>query len=323
MSTAAAHAASRRVAAIDLGTNTVRYLLVEIDPASRRWRVIEEDQRVTRLGQGLATTGRLGEDPMSRTGAAVSEYAARARRGGAGDVRVVATSAVREAANGHAFAATLARTAGVEVTVVSGEDEARLTVRGVLAGLPHLTGLVTVFDVGGGSTEFIRWRDGAIAAVASLTLGVVPLAERHPFPGPVAWARYDRLVDEVRERLGRDLPPGIAATPCGTLVGTAGTVTSLAALDLALRTYDATRVQGHRLTRPAIDAQLRRLGALDLPGRAALPCLEPGRADVLLAGVAIVRAVMDRLGADALVVSDWSLREGIVAELADGEGGDA
>jgi exopolyphosphatase/guanosine-5'-triphosphate,3'-diphosphate pyrophosphatase len=310
---------SRRLATIDLGSNTVRYLLVEVD-AGAPWRIVDQDQRVTRLGEGLAAAGRLGEGPMIRTAAAVRAYAERARRLGAGEVRVVATSAVREAVNGRAFADRVEQATGISVAVVSGEDEARLTIRGVLAGSPSLVAPLLVFDIGGGSTEFIRWRDGAVAAATSLRLGVVPLAERYAFDTAVAWSRYDALAGEVRDRLARELSPALTAAPVGTLVGTAGTVTTLAALDLGLPAYDARRVQGHRLTRAAIDAQLRRLGALDVAGRAALPCLEPGRADLIVPGVAIVTATMERFGVDTLVVSDWGLREGIVAELIEAEG---
>jgi len=302
-----------RLATIDLGSNTVRYLLVEVK-GDASWRILDQDQRVTRLGQGLADAGRLGAAPMARTADAVVEYAARARRLGADDVLVVATSAVREAANGREFVAGLERSAVARVRIVSGEDEARLTVRGVLAGLRGLRGPLVVFDIGGGSTEFILWRDGAIVAATSLKLGVVPLAERYPFPGPVDPNRYRLLEDEVRARLAREIPPAVASAEGATLVGTAGTVTTLAALDLGLPAYDAARVQGHRLTRDAVSRQLARLAALTVEGRAALPCLEPGRADLIVPGVAIVVAAMDRFHVDALVVSDWSLREGIVAE---------
>jgi exopolyphosphatase / guanosine-5'-triphosphate,3'-diphosphate pyrophosphatase len=302
-----------RLATIDLGSNTVRYLLVEVD-GDAAWRTLDHDQRVTRLGQGLAGSGHLGEAPMARTGAAVVEYVARARRLGADDVLVVATSAVREAANGPEFAAMLERTAGAPVRIVTGEDEARLTVRGALAGLPDLRAPLVVFDIGGGSTEFILWREGAVGTATSLRLGVVPLAERYPFAGPVDAAEYRRLEDEVRGRLDREIPGAIVSADIATLVGTAGTVTTLAALDLRLTAYDAARVQGHRLTREAVGRQLARLSALTVEGRGALPCLEPGRADLIVPGTAIVVATMDRLGVDALTVSDWSLREGIVAE---------
>ena len=150
---------SHRLATIDLGSNTVRYLCVDIDAAGQ-WRAVDQAQRVTRLGEGMAASGRLAAGPMARTAVAVAEYAERARRLGAGDVRVVATSAVREAANGSEFTAAIERATGLAVRVVSGEDEARLTVRGVLHGLRGLAEPVLVFDIGGGSTEFVSWRRG-------------------------------------------------------------------------------------------------------------------------------------------------------------------
>ncbi|HEV8585244.1 MAG TPA: Ppx/GppA phosphatase family protein [Methylomirabilota bacterium] len=307
------------LATIDVGTNTVRLLIATVVPGVAGWRTIHAEQRVTRLGEGAAATGELGEAPAARTAATVVEYVARARAAGATRVAIVATSAVREAANGRAFAAELERATGVAVRVITGEDEARLTLAGVAAGLGPLHGVSVTFDIGGGSTEFILARDGALVRAASLRLGVVPLAERFPFPGPVDPARYAVLRGQVQARLDRELPVGFASAHVETLVGTAGTVTTLAALDLGLAEYDADRVQGHTLTRTAIARQAERLRALDLAGRAALPCLEPGRADLIVPGVAIVEATLASLGGDRLVVSDWGLREGVLARLAAGE----
>ena len=305
-----------RLATIDLGSNTVRYLCVDID-ATGGWLAVDQAQRVTRLGEGMAASGHLGAAAMARPAAAVAEYVERARRLGAGEVRVVATSAIREAANGSEFAAAVEHATGFAVRIVSGEEEARLTVRGVLHGLRDLAEPVLVCDIGGGSTEYVLWRSGGVATAISLRLGVVPLSERYPFPGPVEWRRYGDMSREIRDRLGRELPPSLTGAVLGTLVGTAGTMTTLAALDLGLGDYDAGRVQGHRLTRAAIEVQLWRLGALSLKGRATLPCLEPGRADLIVPGIAIVTATIDRLGVAELVVSDWSLREGIVVEFVE------
>ncbi len=304
---------SRRLAAIDLGTNTVRLLVAEARPGGT-WAALAQDQRVTRLGEGVAETGRLGREPMTRTAAVVAEYVARARRMGAERIRVVATSAVRDAANGRQFVSELAVRTSVEIEVVSGEEEARLTVRGILAGLPGAPDPLLAFDVGGGSTEFMLARGGRMVHAASLPLGVVPLTERYPFPHPVDWPRYLAMEAEIRTVLRAGLPVELGTAPGATLVGTAGTVTTLAALDLGLDVYAADRVQGHRLERPAIEALMERLGALTVAERAALPCLEPGRADVILAGVAIVRAALEVTGARAVLVSDWGLREGIMAE---------
>ncbi len=308
-----------RLAAIDLGTKPVRLLVADVSPGAAGWRAVHAEQRVTRRGEGAAATGRLGEGPAARTAAAVAEYVARARAAGAARVVIVATSAVRDAANGRAFAANLERATGVPVRVIAGEDEARLTLAGVAAGLGALSGVSVTFDIGGGSTEYLLARDGALVAVASLRLGVVPLAERFPFAGPVEPARYAALRAEVSARLARELPGALTMARVDTLVGTAGTVTTLAALDLGLADYDAARVQGHVLSRAAIARQRDRLAALDVAGRAALPCLEPGRADLIVPGVAIVEATLDRLGCGGLVVSDWGLREGVLARLAAGE----
>src|SRR5207247_542815 len=217
-----------RLATIDLGTNTVRRRVADM-AAAVGWTTVVQDQRVTRLGEGLRASGRLAETPMNRTAATVTEYARRAREAGAGALRIIATSAVRDAANGREFAIAVERASGQAVEIVSGEEEARLTIRGIVAGL--------------GTAE------------------------------------------------GRQL-----------------------ALDLGLRSYDAERVQGHRLSRAAIEKLRDRLCVLTQDERGRLPCLEPGRADLIVPGVAIVLASLDVTRTDAVVVSDWGLREGIMAE---------
>jgi exopolyphosphatase / guanosine-5'-triphosphate,3'-diphosphate pyrophosphatase len=300
-----------RLASIDLGTNTVRLLVVEA--ASRGWRMLDADQRVTRLGEGLARSGRLGAAPMARTAAAVAEYVARARQAGA-EPRIVATSAVREALNGAEFARALEAASGIVVEVVTGEEEARLTVRGVSAALGDVARSLLVFDIGGGSTEYTLARAGHVLLAASLRLGVVPLAERYPFPERVESTRYTALRREISARLETELPAAIRTADVDVLAGTAGTVTTLAALDLGLTTYDATLVHGHTLSRAAVAHLRERLNGLTVAQRADLPCLEPGRADLIVPGTAIVEATLDVLGLDALRVSDWGLREGMMIE---------
>jgi exopolyphosphatase/guanosine-5'-triphosphate,3'-diphosphate pyrophosphatase len=305
-----------RVAAIDLGTNTVRLLVADVTPQAGGWRTVLAEQRVTRLGEGFRTTGELGEVAAARTAATVIDYVARARSAGATRVAIAATSAVRDASNGRVFVRDLEQVTGIAVRIISGEEEARLTLAGIVAGLGRLPGVSVAFDIGGGSTEYMLAREGALLAAVSLRLGVVPLAERFPFPDAVEPNRYTDLRAAVEAQLIRELPSAIASARVDRLVGTAGTVTTLAALDLGLAEYDPARVQGHVLTRVAIERQRRRLSALDVAGRAALPCLEPGRADLIVGGVAIVEATLDRLGVEQLTVSDWSLREGLVAQLA-------
>jgi exopolyphosphatase/guanosine-5'-triphosphate,3'-diphosphate pyrophosphatase len=251
---------------------------------------------------------------MRRTAAAVAEFARAARALGAHRVRIVATSAVREASNRAEFVARLEAEAGEPVEVVSGEDEARLTLRGVASGLPGLGAAFVLFDIGGGSTELVRARAGRAVAAASLRLGVVALVEEWGDPGPVRWDRFARMRAGIERRLAAEVPEAITAPGAGELVGTAGTVTTLAALDLELPAYDAARVHGHRLARAAVERELARLGALPVADRARLPCLEPGRADVIIPGIAICLAVMGHLGRDEILVSDRGLREGILCE---------
>ncbi len=302
-----------RLGAIDVGSNTVRLLVADVTgPAS--WRIADQDQTITRLGENLACTGCLGEAPMARTLAAIRDYVERAARLGAHDIRIVATSAVREASNGRDFAAAVERATGRRVDVVSGEVEARLTLRGVRHGLGAMPGPLLTFDIGGGSTEYVLSEGDAIRSMVSLRLGVVPLAERFPFPGRADPRVYAELLDDVRQRLAAELPEPIRTARGAQLVGTAGTVTALAALDLGLIRYDPDRVQGHVLSRAAVERLLARLLDLTVAERAVLPCLEPGRADLIIPGTAIVMATFDQVRVDALRVSEYSLREGILVD---------
>ena len=302
-----------RLGAIDVGSNTVRLIVAEaVDAAT--WRIAHQDQTITRLGEGLARTGLLGEAPMARTLAAVSDYVEHATRLGAGDVRIVATSAVREARNGRAFAGAVERATGRRVDIVSGEEEARLTLRGVRHGLGALTGPVLTFDIGGGSTEYVLSEGDAIRSMISLRLGVVPLSEKFPFPGLVDDTGYAALLADVRGRLATELPEEIRGARVAHLVGTAGTVTALAALDLGLVHYDPDRVHGYVLRRGAVERLRARLCALTVEERAALPCLERGRADLIVPGTAIVMATFDQIGVDQLRVSEYALREGVLVD---------
>jgi exopolyphosphatase / guanosine-5'-triphosphate,3'-diphosphate pyrophosphatase len=302
-----------RLAAIDLGTNSVRLLIAE--PRGPAWHALGEAQEVTRLGEGQGRSGALGEAPMTRTAAVVADYVGRAERAGAGAIRIVATSAVRAAPNRDAFVDLVRRATGRHVEVLSGDEEARLALLGVASGLPELGGDFVLLDIGGGSTEFVLAGPGRSRAAVSLRLGVVALAERFVDAGPVPPDRFAAMLGAVAAQLDAELPASMRPGLAPVLVGTAGTVTTLAALDLDLARYDADRVQGHVLGRAAIERQRDRVAALSVAERAALPVLEPGRADILVPGIAILLAAMGRLGFDALVVSDRGLREGLVCEM--------
>jgi exopolyphosphatase / guanosine-5'-triphosphate,3'-diphosphate pyrophosphatase len=307
-----------RLATIDVGTNSVRLLIADTVPGG--WRVVEEAQRATRPGEGQSATGALGPVPMARTAGTVADYVRRAEALGATRVRITGTGAVREAANRAEFVARVESVTGMTLEVLSGEDEARLILLGARSGLPDLRGRFVLFDIGGGSTEFVVAAGDYLERALSLRLGVVGLAERHVDEGRLVPEHWKVLRTEVAAALEPGVPGALGVVNAVRLVGTAGTVITLAALDLGLATYDASRVQGHVLRRGAIERLLARLGGLTLAARAALPCLEPGRADVLIPGIAICLAAMERLGFDALTVSDRSLREGILCEILGARG---
>ena len=300
-------------AAIDVGTNTLRLLVAEAGGPDR-FTILHEEQEITRLGEGLTPTSMLQDASRRRSLTVLKRFADLTRRFKAEQLAVVATSAVREARNSEEFVNEAARETGLAIRVIDGKEEARLTLLGVRHGLRLGSQRVLVMDVGGGSTEFVLASGEAIEAMVSTGLGVVKLTERHLVSDPPAAAEIRGLEQAVvtrLERLRRELP-GLGGT---RLIGTAGTPTTLAAIGLALVTYDRRRVQGHRLSLARVREVLDRLAALPVRERRRIPGLEPGRADVILAGAAIVAASMERLGYREMRVSDDGLREGILLDL--------
>jgi exopolyphosphatase/guanosine-5'-triphosphate,3'-diphosphate pyrophosphatase len=303
----------RLLAAIDLGTNTVRVLVAEADPATGlvpRWA----DQVVARLGEGVARRGTLAPAAADRALATVRGYRDRARALGVAEVLLVATAAVRQARDGSEFVARLRAEPGICPRVVSGDEEARLTLLGATWGLGGTRGIVGLLDVGGGSTEVLVADGARVLATASLTLGVVQLVERFFVHDPVEPVELAACRAYVDGRLRDEAWPRIRPYRPTTLVATAGTPTTLAALDLGLRVYDPARVQGHRLSALAIARLTAWLAALPLAERARTPGLEPGRADVIVPGGIVLAAALAGLGLPAAVVSDAGLREGVLLD---------
>ena len=251
---------------------------------------------------------------MARTITTVAEFCQTAKALAAQEILIVATSAVRDARNRQDFLERVQRVTGFPVSVVPGEEEARLALLGALHGLAALSGSLLLFDIGGGSSEFILARERQFAAAISLRLGVVSLAERYATAEPVNRARYAEMDREIRSRLAAGLADFSRDSRPDHLVGTAGTVTTLAALDLGLQAYDPERVQGHVLERRRIEQLLARLVALTAAARAELPCLPPGRADVIVPGIAICLAAMDHFAFQSVIVSEFGLREGILTQ---------
>jgi exopolyphosphatase/guanosine-5'-triphosphate,3'-diphosphate pyrophosphatase len=307
---------SRLLAAIDLGTNTVRMLVAEADPGiGLRPRLA--DQVVARLGEGVSGRGTLAPAAADRALAAVRGFRDRARAMGAGEVLLVATAAVRQARDGHEFMARLGAEPWLSPRVVSGDEEARLTLLGAAWGLGRTAGTFALLDIGGGSTEVLVAEGIAPLVTVSLALGVVPLVERFFVDEPTGRAGPARLAAcraYVDARLRDEAWPRIRPWRPSTLVATAGTPTTLAALDLGLEAYDPARVQGHRLALSAVDRLTTRLAALAVAERGRLPGLEPGRADVIIPGAIVLGAALAGLALPAAVVSDAGLREGILLD---------
>ena len=288
------------VAAVDLGSNTTRLLVGRAE--NGRVEELHRETRITRLGEGVDSRRRLLPLPIARVRNALSDYRRTAESLGAERTLLVATSAVRDAENGEAFLGEIEWSYGFATQLLSGDEEAELTRRGV-GGLGTATLLV---DIGGGSTELVL--DGFRT---SLPMGSVRFTERHG----------ENV--EASIRAARALLPVLRPE---NAVGVAATITSLAALDLGLQEYDRGRVQGHLLTRQGARAQLERLAALPLDERRRVPALDPDRAPVMVAGAAILAAILDAYGLESIRVSERDLLDGAAlaaAELPEPEEGAA
>lgn len=304
-----------RVAAIDIGTNTVLLLVAERGRTGEL-RAVEEAATITRLGEGVDETRTLAPAAIERTRACLERYAEIVRRHRAGAVAVVGTSAMRDATGREALLDAVRDLFGVELWVARGEEEARLTFEGATSGLAlGADDEVCVFDIGGGSTEVVLGRiDGAMKFAASYDVGSVRLTERHVTSDPIS----DDEVATVLAEAKRALAPIGALAPSGAPIGIAGTVTTLAAVSLRLVPYDGAKVHGHRMTRAELERVVRGLAKMPLAERKAVPGLEPKRADVIVAGGLVVLAVLDLLEKDQIVVSDRGVRWGLAEQLLSG-----
>ncbi|HYF22999.1 MAG TPA: Ppx/GppA phosphatase family protein [Caulobacteraceae bacterium] len=312
--------------ALDLGTNNCRLLIAT--PTQHSFRVVEAFSRIVRLGEGLTKTGRLQPEAMDRAVAALSVCAEKIRRRKVHRLRAVATQACRSAENGPEFVRRVERETGLKLTIIAPEEEARLSVAGCGNLLDHQADAALVVDVGGGSTE-LSWvelqagRDGRprheMRAWLSIPIGVVSLAERFPEPdgSPREWFRA--MIDAVKGEIARfdaaePLRP-LFDSGRAHLVGTSGAITSLAGLHLGLKRYDRSKVDGLWLTHGDCRAAADRLIAMGPEGRAAESCIGPDRADLVLAGAAILEAVQELWPCERVRVADRGLREGMLLSL--------
>ncbi|GAB4557967.1 MAG: Ppx/GppA phosphatase family protein [Haliangiales bacterium] len=301
----------RRVASIDIGTNTLLLLVTEPD-ADGNLRALRDECEFGRLGQGLDASGLLAAEAVERSLSILRKYRGLMDEHGVEAVAAVGTQALREAKNRDDFIKPAEQLLGRPIEIITGEREAALVHRAVSAAFATLSGAAFVIaDVGGGSTEIIVGGDDGVESFTSVPIGSVRLSERHLKTDPPSAAERAALVADIDAALAPlTIPTEVA------VVGTAGTATTMASVALALDSYDADRVNGYTMARAAVDAQLELLSARTVAERKALPGLEPMRADVIVAGAAIFARLLHRVAASELLISDRGVRWGLAHELS-------
>jgi len=327
--TPAADSAAGTYAAIDLGTNNCRLLVARATPFG--FRVVDAFSRIVRLGEGLSRSNRLSDAAIARTLDALKVCGRKMDRRGVTARRAVATEACRQAANCREFLALVEAETGIRLEIISAEEEGRLALAGAAPLLDRRWPYALVFDIGGGSTE-LMWirvpRRGPMQLLdqISISRGVVGLSERYG-GDHVPAAAYQAMMDEVLHLMvdfeARNGIRPLVESGRVQMLGTSGTVTTLAGIRMGLPRYDRTRVDGSYLTSADARRVSCELRALDLAGRAAHPCVGPDRADLVVAGCAVLEAILDLWPVERLRIADRGLREGILSELIAAGGGRA
>jgi exopolyphosphatase/guanosine-5'-triphosphate,3'-diphosphate pyrophosphatase len=298
-----------RYAIVDVGTNSVKFHVGE-RAADGSWHTVVDRAELTRLGEGLEANGEIGSEAIDRTAAAISAMAAEAKTLGVLAVAAVGTAALRIARNRYDVVAAIRRQTGVTIDVISGEEESRLAFLAVQAGVGLGKGSLAVFDTGGGSTQFTFGRDARVEERFSVDVGAVRYTERFGLASAVSRDVLRTALAAISADLSR-----IDGRPQpDVLVAMGGTVTNITAVKHRLATYDPDVVQGSVLRRAEIDRQIELYSERDAEARRSIVGLQPKRADVILAGALIVRAVMEKLGVERFTVSDRSLRHGLIVE---------
>jgi exopolyphosphatase/guanosine-5'-triphosphate,3'-diphosphate pyrophosphatase len=296
---------SEAVAAIDCGTNSIRLLVTDGE------HDIERRMRIVRLGAGVDRTGRLDPAAIERTRVALAEYRAIIEAHGVSRIRMVATSASRDAANAADFRGMVRVTLGQPAEIISGTQEAALSFAGAVSGL-HGQGPYLVVDIGGGSTEFVRG-SRAVDSSISMDIGCVRMTERHLPADPPTEHQLAAATEDIDAQVARALAH--VGTGPATLVGAAGTVTTLAGIALGLDRYDSARIHHSVLPAATVAELAARLSAMDHAARAAVPVMHPGRVDVIIAGALILGEIMRQTGFGEIVVSEHDILDGIAASI--------
>ena len=305
---------THRLAGIDIGTLTCRLLIADLTPG-RPLTELQSDRRILRLGEGVDRNQQLHEAAIERVIACLKEWRSVIDRYQVSACAVVATSAVRDASNRQAFLDRVKYESGFDVEVITGEEEARRTLLGIRSGLPAGVTDILALDIGGGSTEFILDQPGQEPIVQSMNIGVVRLCERLLHHDPPTEEEIEQARTWVRKETERAMAamPRPAGLVC---IGTAGTVTSLAAMAQKLPAYEPARIHNYRLTVETIRELEEELLSRTKAERVGLPGLEKNREEVIAAGAIIIRTIMETLGEEECLVSDLGLREGVLIDLA-------
>ena len=307
---------TERIAAIDCGTNTVKLLIGDAEDGEVTPLVREA--RMVRLGQDVDRTGRLADEALARTFAAIDEYAALIDQYEVARIRFCATSATRDAANAEDFSAGVERRLGVRPEVLTGIEEAALAFAGSVGGVVGpiegtVSGPVLVVDIGGGSTELILGQGLEVLAAHSMNIGSVRLHERHLVDDPPTAAQVAACVADIEAAL--DSCP-VSPSEAGTVIGVAGTITTVAAAVLDLPAYDRDLIDQQVLTVADVHREVAGLVAMSIEDRRALPFMHPGRADVIDAGALILSQVLRRVTVESMRVSESDILDGIALSLA-------
>ena len=298
---------------IDIGTNSARLLIADV--AGGRVAEVERRSTVTRLGRGVDLTGQLSAEAIEAACEAIADYVAIYREAGVDTVEAIATSAVRDAADGSAFVAELRERFALSARVLDGEEEARLTYLGATSERPPAEPTLVV-DIGGGSTELIVGAGDEISFHASMQAGVVRHTERHLSSDPPTTAELEALAADIRGSIVAAIAGHEAKPEARTGIAVAGTPTSLAAIEMELDPYDPERVHGHRLSLPSIQRMLSRLASAPLAERIELVGLHPDRAPTIVAGVVILIETMRAFELDRVEVSEHDILYGTAIAAA-------
>lgn len=303
-----------RVAAIDIGTLTCRLLIGDVD-GTGPVKPVFSGRKILRLGEGVDQTKQLKPEAMTRVIEAIREWQSVINQHDVQASIAVATSAVRDAQNRDEFLQRVKQEAGVDVEVIDGQEEARRTLLGLRSGLPPSVGDILGLDIGGGSTEFIVSREGQEVQTISIDMGVVRLSERVLKSDPPSESEIQEA-EQLIHSLTQQALATLGDTSNLTFVGTAGTITSLAAIAQGLKTYDPNRVHNYTLKLQAVKHIEQTILPRKKSDRTGIPGLEPGREEVIAAGTLIIRCIMEELGQDQCLVSEYGLREGVLVNLA-------